>query len=59
MEAYLDISRLFLQNEIGDLFGNLEREREKKKIRIVKHILKRCFDVLDKCHHHPPKKRVI
>lgn len=28
LEAYLDISRLFLQNEIGNLFGNLQREKK-------------------------------
>lgn len=30
-EAYLDISGLFLQNKIGDLFRNLQRKRERER----------------------------
>lgn len=38
LEAYLHISRLFLQNEIGDLFGNLKTKKE--TINVKSRILK-------------------
>ena len=60
LEAYLHIGGLFLQNEICNLFRNLqrgrgrergrEREREREReIGFYKRV-KRHFDVLPKCH---------
>lgn len=34
-KSYLDISRLFLQNEISDLFGNLRRGGKKQSKNIT------------------------